>query len=80
MRRLPGPGVDKDSFNETNAGRFLDLVYAYGPVELYNDVAFALASKKAVIGGRLHCDTTSFSVYCTGYENGDKTRLLVLKY
>lgn len=73
VKRLLGPGVDKDSFNETNAGRFLDQVYAHGPVELYNEVAFALASKNVVVGGRLHCDTTSFSVYGMGYENGDKT-------
>lgn len=73
VKRLFGRGVDSDSFNETNAGRFLDLVYAYGPVELYNEVAFALADKKVVMGCRLHCDTTSFSVYGEGYENGEKT-------
>lgn len=62
VERLLGEGVTAADLNDDALGRTLDAIYAYGPTELFNDIALKVMSQLDLGVQRLHADTTSFSV------------------
>ncbi len=62
IERLLGEGVTAADLNDDALGRTLDAIYAYGPTELFNDIALKVMSQLDLGVQRLHADTTSFSV------------------
>ena len=62
VERLLGEGVTAADLNDDVLGRTLDAISAYGPTELFNDIALNVMSHLDLGVQRLHADTTSFSV------------------
>lgn len=62
IERLLGEGVTAADLNDDVLGRTLDAISAYGPTELFNDIALNVMSHLDLGVQRLHADTTSFSV------------------
>ena len=62
IERLLGEGVTAADLNDDVLGRTLDAISAYGPTELFNDIALNVMSHLDIGIQRLHADTTSFSV------------------
>jgi len=60
--RLLGKGITAADLNDDVLGRTLDAIYAYGPTELFNDIALKVMNHLDFGVQRLHADTTSFSV------------------
>jgi len=60
--RLLGAGITAADLNDDVLGRTLDAIYAYGPTELFNDIALKAMGHINFGVQRLHADTTSFSV------------------
>ncbi|WP_394754195.1 IS1634 family transposase [Crenothrix sp.] len=62
IERLLGEGIEADHLNDDALGRALDAVYAYGPEELYGQLA-AQAVKRLGLDCKIgHLDATSFHV------------------
>jgi len=62
VERLLGDGVTAADLNDDALGRTFDAIYAYGPIELFNDISLKVMSQLDLGVQRLHADTTSFSV------------------
>jgi len=62
VERLLGEGITAADLNDDALGRTFDAIYAYGPTELFNDIALRVMSQLDLGVQRLHADTTSFSV------------------
>ena len=62
VERLLGKGITAADLNDDVLGRTLDAIYAYGPTELFNDIALKVMNHLDFGIQRLHADTTSFSV------------------
>jgi transposase len=60
--RLLGKGITAADLNDDVPGRTLDAIYAYGPTELFNDIALKVMNRLDFGVQRLHADTTSFSI------------------
>jgi len=60
--RLLGEGIEAEHLNDDALGRALDAVYAYGPEELYSQLA-AQSVKRLGLDCKVgHLDATSFHV------------------
>ncbi len=62
IERLLGEGIEVEHLNDDTLGRALDVIYAYGPEELYGQLA-AQSVKRLGLDCKIgHLDTTSFHV------------------
>jgi transposase len=59
--RLLGKGITAADMNDDMLGRTLYAIYAYGPTELFNDIALKVMNRLDFGAQRLHADTTSSS-------------------
>jgi len=70
VERLLGKGVEAEHLNDDTLGRALDAIYAYGPEQLYGQLA-AQAVKRLGLSCQIgHIDSTSFHV--DGVYNSDQ--------
>ena len=70
VERLLGKGVEAEHLNDDTLGRALDAIYAYGPEQLYGQLA-AQAVKRLGLSCQIgHIDSTSFHV--DGVCNSDQ--------
>ena len=70
VERLLGNGVDAEHLNDDALGRALDAIYAYGPEELYAQLAFQSVKRLGLSCRVGHLDSTSFHV--DGVYNSDQ--------
>jgi len=60
--RFLGSGITPEHLNDDVLGRTLDAIAAYGPTELFNEIALKSLLQSDYGSYCLHVDTTSFSV------------------
>jgi transposase len=63
VEHLLGPGIRADDLNDDCLGRTLDWLYAHDVTRLFAGLALRARRAFGVEVGRLHADTTSFSVH-----------------
>lgn len=66
--KLLGLGISHPDLNDDVVGRTFDATYGYGPIELFNQIAFHVMGQFSLGTHLTHIDTTNFSVYGK-YEN-----------
>ncbi len=62
VERLLGEGIQAEHLNDDALGRALDSIYAYGPSELYGQLAFQSVNRLGLSCRAGHLDSTSFHV------------------
>lgn len=70
LERLLGEGVEAEHLNDDALGRALDAVYAYGPEQLYGQLAAQSVKRLGLSCEVGHIDSTSFHV--DGVYNSDQ--------
>src|SRR6266851_4086661 len=63
VEHLLGPGILAQDLNDDCLGRTLDWLYAHDVTRLFAGLALRARRAFEIEGGRLHADTTSFSVH-----------------
>ena len=63
VEHLLGPGIQADDLNDDCLGRTLDWLYAHDVTRLFAGLALRARRAFGIEVGRLHADTTSFSVH-----------------
>lgn len=69
VERLLGPGITAEHLNDDVLGRALDRIYAYGPTQLYAQLAARAVQRLGLACRFGHLDATSFHV--DGEYNSD---------
>jgi len=62
LDRLLGPGIDAEHLNDDVLARALDRIYAYGPTQLYAQLAAQTVQRLGLLCRFGHLDSTSFHV------------------
>ena len=62
VERLLGEGIQAEHLNDDALGRALDTIYAYGPSDLYGQLAFQSVKRLGLSCRVGHLDSTSFHV------------------
>lgn len=60
VERLLGEGIEAEHLNDDVLGRALDAIYAYGPTQLYSQVAAQAVSRLGLLCRFGHLDSTGF--------------------
>jgi len=68
--RLLGEGISAEQLNDDTLGRALDAIYAYGPEQLYGQLAAQSVKRLGLSCAIGHLDSTSFHV--DGVYNSDQ--------
>jgi transposase len=63
VEHLLGPGIMAQDLNDDSLGRTLDWLYAHDVTRLFAGLALRARRAFGIEAGRLHADTTSFSVH-----------------
>ena len=70
VERLLGEGITAEQLNDDALGRALDAIYAYGPEQLYGELAAQSVKRLGLSCAVGHLDSTSFHV--DGVYNSDQ--------
>ncbi len=80
LEALLGAGVEAKHLNDDALGDALDAIAAYGPSQLFAQVAFEIALEHNLLEERVHVDTTSFSLqgkYASDEQEGEPAVITV---
>lgn len=69
LDRLIGDNVLAEHFTDDALARGLDEIAKYGVEKLFASIAYPIALENDLLGGNLHMDTTSFSVFGDDYHD-----------